>query len=145
MCGTHKVKYIQSHTIIQSLIIQPHSIQKQWLITVSWLLFIFVVKWLTAQKMKFTIKIFFSKCDQTRSFLGIWSHLLKKSLIKNFFCTVTWGSKTIREEKIMPLYPNHLRLYCFWKCSILPKKVSLLTNVPKGLWSEGFLWELTLL
>ena len=32
----------------------------------------------TAQKMKFSIKDFFSKCDQIRSFLRIWSHLLKK-------------------------------------------------------------------
>ena len=38
----------------------------------------------TAQKMKFSTKDFFSKCDQIRSFLRIWSHLLKKSLMKNF-------------------------------------------------------------
>ena len=30
------------------------------------------------------MKDFFSKCDQIRSFLQIWSHLLKKSLIENF-------------------------------------------------------------
>ena len=29
-------------------------------------------------KMKFSIKDFFSKCDQMDSFLQIWSHLLKK-------------------------------------------------------------------
>ena len=34
--------------------------------------------------MKFSIKDFFSKYDQIRSFLRIWSHLLKKSLIDNF-------------------------------------------------------------
>ena len=33
----------------------------------------------TAQKMKFSIKDFVSKCDQIRRFLRIWSHLLKKS------------------------------------------------------------------
>ena len=38
----------------------------------------------TAQKMKFSIKNFFSKCDQIRSFLQIWSHSLKKSLMENF-------------------------------------------------------------
>ena len=32
----------------------------------------------TAQKMKFSIKYFFSKCDQICGFLRIWSHLLKK-------------------------------------------------------------------
>ena len=42
-----------------------------------------------AQKMKFSIKDLFSKCDQIRSFLRIWSHLLKKSLMENFnFCAV---------------------------------------------------------
>ena len=38
----------------------------------------------TAQKMKFFIKDFFSKCDQIRRKLRIWSHLLKKSLMENF-------------------------------------------------------------
>ena len=43
----------------------------------------------TTQKMKFSIKDFFSKCVQIRIFLRIWSHLLKKSLMKNFiFCAV---------------------------------------------------------
>ena len=42
-----------------------------------------------AQKIKFFIKDFFSKCDQIRSFLRIWLYLLKKSLIENFiFCGV---------------------------------------------------------
>ena len=39
--------------------------------------------------MKFSIKDFFSKFDQILSFLRIWSHLLKKSLMENFiFCVV---------------------------------------------------------
>ena len=38
----------------------------------------------TAQKMEFSIVDFFSKCDQIRSFLRIWSYLLKKYLIENF-------------------------------------------------------------
>ena len=39
--------------------------------------------------MKFSIKDFSSKCDQIRSFLQIWSHLLEKYLMENFiFCTV---------------------------------------------------------
>ena len=43
----------------------------------------------TAQKIKFSIKDFFSKCDQIRSFLRIWSHLLKKSFTENFIsCAV---------------------------------------------------------
>ena len=39
--------------------------------------------------MKISIKDFFSKCDQIRSFLRIWSHLLKKSVMENLvFCAV---------------------------------------------------------
>ena len=39
--------------------------------------------------MKFSITDFFSKCDQTRSYLRIGSNLLKKSVMENFiFCEV---------------------------------------------------------
>ena len=39
--------------------------------------------------MKLSIKDFFGKCHQIRSFLRILSHLLKKSLMENFiFCAV---------------------------------------------------------
>ena len=39
--------------------------------------------------MKFFIRDFFSKCDQIRRKLRIWSHLQKKSLMENFiFCAV---------------------------------------------------------
>ena len=46
----------------------------------------------TAQKMKFSVKGFFSKYDQICSFLQIWSHLLKKSLTENFIflCSVNF-------------------------------------------------------
>ena len=37
----------------------------------------------TAQKMKFSIKEFFSKCEQICKKLRIWSHLLKKSLMED--------------------------------------------------------------
>ena len=44
----------------------------------------------TAQKLKFSIKDFFSKCDQIRMKLRICSHLLKKSLMEKFiFCVVS--------------------------------------------------------
>ena len=36
------------------------------------------------KKMKFSVKYFFSKCDQIRKKLQIWSHSLKKSLMDNF-------------------------------------------------------------
>ena len=37
----------------------------------------------TEQKMKFSIKDFYSKCDQICSFPQIWSHLPKKFLLEN--------------------------------------------------------------
>ena len=49
---------------------------------------------------------FFSKCDQTPSFLRIWSYLLKKFLMENFsFCVVN----TIRKKthKIYLFLPPH--------------------------------------
>ena len=44
----------------------------------------------TTQKIKFFIKNFFSKCEQIRRNLRIWSYLLRKSLMENFiFCPVS--------------------------------------------------------
>ena len=44
----------------------------------------------TAQKIKYSIKDSYSECDQIRSLLRIWSHLLKKSVMENFiFCVVS--------------------------------------------------------
>ena len=52
----------------------------------------------TVQKMKFSIKDFFSRCEQIRRKLRIWLHLLKKSLMKNFiFCAVPM-------QKIQPFF-----------------------------------------
>ena len=51
-------------------------------------------------KIKFSIKDFFSKCDQNRCFLLIWSHLLKKSLMENFiFCAVRVSFKKNKKTK----------------------------------------------
>ena len=48
-----------------------------------------ILKFTTAQKMKCSIKDFFSKCDQIRSFLWIWPHLLNKFSVENFvFCAL---------------------------------------------------------
>ena len=51
----------------------------------------------TAQKMKFSVKDFFSKCDHIRRKLRIWSHLLKKFLMESFIfvqCVVLKNSLT---------------------------------------------------
>ena len=57
----------------------------------------------TTQKRKFSIKDFFSKCDRIRSFLRIWSHLLKKFLMESFiFCAVKyWRSAVIGWQEIL--------------------------------------------
>ena len=48
-------------------------------------------------RMKFSIKVF-SKCDQIRIFLRIWSHLLKKSLMENsIFCAVSLSRDEFRQ------------------------------------------------
>ena len=54
----------------------------------------------TAHKMKFSIKDFFSKCDQILSKLRIWSHILKKSFMENFiFCAVNaWITYSYNES-----------------------------------------------
>ena len=60
-------------------------------------------KEITAQKLKFSIKDNFSKCDQIRSFLRIWSYLLKKSVIENFIFLCS-GSRTGFRKIIRNLY-----------------------------------------
>ena len=61
---------------------------------------------------------FFSKCDQIRSFLRIWSHLLKKSLMENFnFCAVMVASKECQQLPIISEIINGEAavLKCSWK------------------------------
>ena len=48
----------------------------------------------TVQKMQFSIKDFSSKCDRSHRNLRNWSHLLKKSLLKNFIF-LEWKKKGI--------------------------------------------------
>ena len=49
-----------------------------------------------AQKMKFSIKDFFIKCEQIYRELQIWSNLVKKSLMENFFfCSGSQNRKAV--------------------------------------------------
>ena len=64
----------------------------------------------TAQKMKFSIKDFFSKCEQIRRKLRIWSRLLKKSLIENFiFCVV---SANMKKEQLLKTHFLPIKCQC---------------------------------
>ena len=67
---------------------------------------IFVYTLITAQKVKFSIKDFFSKCNQIRIFLRIWSNLLKKCLIEkktSFFCRMD----IVESIKVLPSWKNY--------------------------------------
>ena len=75
-----------------------------------------------AQKMKFSIQDFFSKCDRIRTKLRIWSHLLKKSLMENLMFCAVYVCETclqiyeadhshIKEKEINSLYSDSVELY----------------------------------
>ena len=67
----------------------------------------------TTQKMKFSIKNFFSKCHQTHRKLRIWSHLLKKSLMENFIfvqCGLIRGLRHCYTYYFMRTIPDILHL-----------------------------------
>ena len=58
------------------------------------------------QKLKFSMKDLFSKSDQIRRKLRSWSHLLKKSLIENFFfCSVLYyASRKATSQQLFNKY-----------------------------------------
>ena len=61
--------------------------------------------------MKFSIKDFLCKCDQIRSFLRIWSYLLKKSLMKNFiFCAVK-NVAIAKKKKMLKVVRQYVNLF----------------------------------
>ena len=62
--------------------------------------------------MKFSIKDFFNKSKQIHSFMRIWSHLLKKSLMENFIF------------RALILKANYLAICPYWLL-LLPAKLSI--------------------
>ena len=76
---------------------------------------------IAAQKMKFSVKDFFSKCDQIRGLLRIWSHLLKISLMENFiFCSVN--------KILIALKCPALVKFCNFFLTVLIKKFQNILN-----------------
>ena len=85
-----------------------------------------------AQKIKFYIKDFFSKCDQICSLLRIWSHLLKKFLTENLIvCAVKGYTFEVDVKYLKKLYKLHsdlkflLEIMNFMKkldCNLYSKK-----------------------
>ena len=79
--------------------------------------------------MKFSIKVFFSKCDKIRRKLRIWSHLLKKSLMENFiFCAVS-DTRVVTRTILIKWFPfNNLFKIKLRKISQKTKKTSTYKN-----------------
>ena len=79
----------------------------------------------TSQRMKFSIIDFFNTCDQIRSFLQIWSHLLKKSLLKeNFiFCAVLITLLSLCAKWFIHLFISELLLLSIFLLFSIPLKV----------------------
>ena len=85
----------------------------------------------TAQKMKFSIKGFFSKCDQIRSFL-------KKSFMENFiFCVVQVQEFCIRSKTNLFLKP----LLQGWVNFQIPLRV---TEHCVSTWTNGIMFSFLL-
>ena len=69
------------------------NIERNWNVCTKWVISHHLFRLLLYalhKKMKFSIKEFFSICEQTRKKLQIWPHLLKKLLMENFifWCSV---------------------------------------------------------
>ena len=74
----------------------------------------------SAQKMKFSIKDFFSKCAQIRRKLRIWSHLLKISKWKTSFflqCSIidVWEDPKYVSGWYTSYHLPHISEFCFLK------------------------------
>ena len=76
----------------------------------------------TTQKMKFSIKDFFSKCDQIPMKLRFWSHSLKKSLIEHFIFCAVWRSSTLVSYLIRSIMLNSMTFDIYlsyvWQLSV---------------------------
>ena len=60
--------------------------------------------------MKFSVKGFFSKCDQIRSFLWILSQILKKSYMKTLFFVQCYI--LVKVKNIQIFYKQNIFLLC---------------------------------
>ena len=78
-----------------------------------------------AQKMKFSVKDFFSKSEQIRSFQRIFSNLPKKSLVEN----VISGAVYVRPKCISltnsRTYRTHTKNSSIWELSFISKELKL--------------------
>ena len=73
-----------------------------------------------------------SKCDQKcKSKDRLTSHMgIKHDEVGENNAII---SKSLAFTLFISLHPDHLRLHCFWKCSLLPKNVVWVTNTMKNI------------
>ena len=69
----------------------------------------------TAQKMKFSIRDFFRKCEQIRSFMWVWSYLLKKFFMKNFIFSAVTELKNVQKLFFEKVKWSNEKEWLFWK------------------------------
>ena len=74
--------------------------------------------------MKSSIKDFYCKRDQIRSFLRIWSHLLKKSLMENFIFSAMWTQYFPLQTYLFLWKQNYCFISEFLKLKTLSGNVS---------------------
>ena len=80
-----------------------HQALKGWSISMNvetQMIFLRLVICYTAQKMKFSVKDFFIKCDQIRSFLWIYPHF---SLMENFITVLCHSSLIVPEINLLQI------------------------------------------
>ena len=88
----------------------------------------------TVQKMMFQLKIYSVNVTKIRSFLRIWSHLLKKSLMENFiFCTVGVLAEILL---IYLLFQFRSKLYIFFYLGFLSQTLRIYRTAGDYLYSS---------
>ena len=78
-----------------------------------------------SQHKKWRIKNFLSKYYQIRSFLWLWSHLLKKSLLENFiFCAVSPTLERLLKNSFTVVLLNIMTVFF---CKTILKNIQVMT------------------
>ena len=91
----------------------------------------------TAQKMKFSINNFISKCDQIRKNLRIWSHLLKTFLMENFIFCAVWKS----QENFQVESRFYKKIVCSYARNVLSQKKQCLKLAAETLGRNVYLFQ----
>ena len=103
---------------------------------------IITLSFITAQKIKFSIKDFFSKCDQIHSFLRIWSYLLKKSLMVNFIFCAVYNMLNTRPCQTSLHKKNKFSIKDFFsKCDQIHRKSRIYSHLLKKSLMENFIFS----